>query len=190
MKVLKRGEFNFRRGYIVYPRLVVVVGVKLEDRINFMSVVWNSPLSFDPPLYGVSIAPKRYTHDMLLTAMEFSISFFPYEMAEVVEKFGTVSGREVDKVKEFGVELLEPAALDVPIPAGAYAVLECEYFDHKLYGDHTWIVGEIQAIHYDERVTGSRYNMPVLDFDRARPVLYGGSGEYITVDPRSIRKLR
>ena len=190
MKVLREGEFNFRRGYIVYPRLVVVVGVKLEDKINFMSVVWNSPLSFNPPLYGVSISPKRFTHDMLLTAMEFSVAFFPYEKAHLVEKFGSVSGRDVDKVREFGVQLMEPAALDVPVPAGAYAVLECDYFEHKLYGEHTWIVGQIRAIHHDENMTGEKYNMPVLDFDRGKPVLYNGSGEYITVDPDSIKKLR
>ncbi len=188
MKYLK--EFNFRRGYITYPRLVVVVGVHAEGKRNLMPAVWNTPLSFDPPLYGVSIAPKRYTHDLILKSMQFSVCFFPYRLSDLVEALGSVSGRDVDKFSKYGIETLPSVELDVPVPKDAYAVLECEYVEHKQFGDHTLFVGEVKVIHYNEDVCTEAYGMPILDLFKEKPVLYAGRGSYVTVDSSSLKKLR
>lgn len=38
-----------------YPQLATVVTVRAKDRRNAMAVAWGGPISFAPPLYGVSI---------------------------------------------------------------------------------------------------------------------------------------
>jgi flavin reductase (DIM6/NTAB) family NADH-FMN oxidoreductase RutF len=182
-------KFDFRRGYIIYPTLVVVVGVFDNNlRANFMSCVWNTALSFEPPLYGVSISPKRATHDLILNKKAFSICFYPFEKSKDVEFFGTHSYRDTDKSRN--VNLIKGSKLDVPIPLDAYAVLECSLFDYKTYGDHTLFVGEIVVIHYDENSTYNLFDMPVLDLSKKKPVLYLGNGVYITVDEKTILNLR
>ena len=182
-------KFDFRRGYIIYPTLVVVVGVFDEKhRANFMACVWNTALSFEPPLYGVSISPKRATHDLILNKKAFSICFYPFEKSEDVEFFGTHSYRDTDKSRN--VNLIKGSKLDVPIPLDAYAVLECSLFDYKTYGDHTLFVGEIVVIHYDENSIYNLFDMPVLDLSKKKPVLYLGNGVYITVDEKTILNLR
>lgn len=182
-------EFNFRRGYIIYPTLVVVVGVFDENsRANFMSCVWNTALSFEPPLYGVSISPKRATHDLILNKKAFSVCFYPFEKSKDVEFFGTYSYRDINKSES--VNLIKGLKVDVPIPLDAYAVLECSLFDYKVYGDHTLFVGEIVVIHYDENSTYNLFGMPALDLRKKKPVLYLGNGVYITVDEETILNLR
>jgi len=182
-------NFNFRRGYIIYPTLVVVVGVFDENkRANFMSCVWNTALSFDPPLYGVSISPTRATHELILKNGAFSVCFFPYKEVEKVEFFGTYSYRDIDKSKN--IELNESIKLNVPIPSIAYSVFECELYDFKLYGDHTLFVGKIEVIHYNEDKVYYLFDMPVLDLNKEKPVLYLGNGIYITVDEKTILNLR
>ncbi|MCS7245358.1 MAG: flavin reductase family protein [candidate division WOR-3 bacterium] len=182
-------SFNFKRGYIIYPTLVVVVGVfDKNKRANFMSCVWNTALSFEPPLYGVSIAPTRATHDLILQSRSFSVCFYPFIKAQDVEFFGTRSYRDTDKSKN--VNLLKSIKLEVPIPDSAYAVLECGLYDFNRYGDHTLFVGKIEVIHYDENVTYELFNMPVINLDKVKPVLYLGNGVYLTTDSNSILNLR
>ncbi|MEO0143685.1 MAG: flavin reductase family protein [candidate division WOR-3 bacterium] len=182
-------DFNFRRGYIVYPSIVVVVGVFDKNlRANFMSCIWNTPLSFDPPLYGVSISPTRATYNLILEREEFSICFWPFDKVQDVEFFGTYSYREIDKSKD--IKLIESIKTKTPIPERAYAVLECSLYDYTTYGDHTLFVGKILVIHFDENSTYELFNMPVLDLNKKKPVLYLGNGIYLTVDEKTILNLR
>ncbi len=182
-------HFEFRRGYIIYPNLVVVVGVFDEhSRANFMSCVWNTALSFDPPLYGVSISPKRASHELILKRGEFSVCFYPFEKVEDVEFFGTHSYRDTDKSKN--VNLIKSIKTKTPIPDCAYAVLECTLYDYKLFGDHTLFVGKILVIHFDENSIYELFNMPVLNLSKKKPILYLGNGIYLTVDEKTILKLR
>jgi len=61
--------------YHAYPKLVNIVGTSYNGKINFMAVAWHTYLSFDPPLYGISIAPKRYTYKLLKESQEFNCNF-------------------------------------------------------------------------------------------------------------------
>ncbi|MEO0202576.1 MAG: flavin reductase family protein [candidate division WOR-3 bacterium] len=182
-------QFNFKRGYIVYPSIVVVVGTFDKNfRANFMSCIWNTPLSFEPPLYGVSISPTRATYELILESGEFSICFWPFSKVQNVEFFGTYSYRDVDKSKE--VKLIESIKTKTPIPESAYATLECTLYDYRTYGDHTLFVGKILVIHFDENSTYQMFNMPILNLEKVKPVLYLGNGVYITVDERTTINLR
>ena len=60
------GEF-----YRHSPMAVAVITVHANGKDNGMSAAWVSPMSFNPPLYGVSIASKRHTFSMIVEAGEF-----------------------------------------------------------------------------------------------------------------------
>ncbi len=181
-------RFNFRRLYASYPRSAVVATSYDGERKTAMSLVWHTPLSFDPPIYSISVAPKRFSHDVILRALTFAVHFFPYERAELVERIGSVSGRDVDKFEEFPLpHLMSP--LENPIIEGAYLVLDCEYLDHRLIGDHTLIWGEIKRVYYDPDFVEMAEDGG-MDLKVVRPTLYMGRGKYATVDLSSVKKLR
>ena len=108
--------------YHYYPGVPAVVGVRAGERVNFCPAVWNTGLSADPPLFGVSISPKRFTHGLLLKARRFSASFHPHAQGALVHWLGSHSGREVDK----GRAPHFPGHFGVPILEGAYAAYELE----------------------------------------------------------------
>ncbi|MFQ6117047.1 MAG: flavin reductase family protein, partial [Candidatus Bipolaricaulia bacterium] len=124
-----------------YPTLATVVTVRAKDKRNAMAVAWGSPISFAPPLYGVSISPKRYTHGLILEAGEFAVNFLPIEARRLVAAVGRTSGREVDKFARFAIEVEEPFKTDSPILKAAYAAYECKLLEHRRFGDHDWFVG-------------------------------------------------
>ncbi|NPA80351.1 MAG: flavin reductase family protein [Thermotogae bacterium] len=180
--------FNFRRLYASYPRSAVVATSYDGEHKSALSLVWHTPLSFDPPVYSISVSPKRFSHDVILKALTFAVHFFPYERAELVERIGSVSGREVDKFSRLPLpHFMSP--LKNPILEGAYLVLDCEYLDHRLVGDHTLIWGEVKRIYYDpdlvEVAEDGGTDLKVL-----KPTLYLGRGRYITVDVGSLKRLR
>ena len=67
------GEF-----YHHYPRVAAIVTVHARDKDNAMTVAWHCSLSMSPPLYGVSISPKRFTLELILEAKEFGVNFMPF----------------------------------------------------------------------------------------------------------------
>ena len=161
--------------YYHYPTVVAIIVTKIEDRVNLMSVAWHTQLSFDPPLYGVSISPKRFTHKLLKKSKEFTLNFLEYDDYEIAAFVGRSSGFDVDKVSVFDIELSEGRLVDVPIISRAYAVYECEVVDMKDYGDHTFFVGRILGVHYREDAFEN--NLPNVN-----TLLYLGSDTYTTVD--------
>ncbi|NPB03165.1 MAG: flavin reductase family protein [Thermotogae bacterium] len=178
--------FNFRRLYASYPRSAVVATSYDGTYKSALSLVWHTPLSFSPPVYAISVAPKRFSHDVILKALTFAVHFFPYEKAELVEWIGSRSGRDIDKFAHLP-HFMSP--LENPIIEGAYLVLDCQYLDHRLVGDHTLIWGEIKHIYYDPQLVIEGEDGG-FELGKVRPLLYVGKGKYASLDPSSLITLR
>jgi len=175
------GEF-----YQHYPRVAVVVTACAGDKSNAMAVAWHTPISREPPLYGVAISPKRFTYQLITVSREFGINFVPAEEAELVASVGGSKGSEVDKFKAFNIDTAKSEVTSVPILKLAYAAYECKLVDDRLYGDHRWLVGEIVAVHW---LTEAFAADGTLDLTKYNPVLYLGNECYITAPEYSISRL-
>jgi flavin reductase (DIM6/NTAB) family NADH-FMN oxidoreductase RutF len=151
-----------------------------------MTVAWHAPISYKPPLYGVSISPKRFTYQLIADSKEFGVNFLPLEAAELVASVGGCRGQEIDKFQRFNIATERPARTAVPTLKAAYAAYECRLVDDTGYGDHRWLVGEIAAVHLLEEVFPPG---EVLDLDRASPLLFLGNERYLTTAKNTIREL-
>lgn len=172
--------------YQHYPRVVAIITVHARGQDNAMAAAWHTPLSFSPPLYGVSISPKRFTWQLILEANEFGVNFVPFEKAELIAAVGGISGRDVDKFARFKIAK-EPAKVTrVPVLRDAYAAFECHLADHKTYGDHEWFVGQIVAVHLEE---GCLTDQKVINLDKVMPALYLGSDLYLAAAKETLKHL-
>jgi len=172
------GEF-----YHHYPAVAAVVTARVREKANAMAAAWHSPLSFEPPLYGVAISPKRFTHDLLLEAGEFGVNFLPFDKAEIIAAVGGSTGREVDKFQAFKIAEEKSGLTSAPILAEAYAAYECKLVSHHIFGDHTWFVGEIVMVHL---VEGALTHEGMLDLSSVEPAMYLGADWYVTALPESL----
>ncbi|MFN4182314.1 MAG: flavin reductase family protein [bacterium] len=179
MKVITRIE----KVYYYYPNLVTVVGVNCGEKENFMSAVWNTGLSFDPPLFGVAIAPSRYSHSFIQKTGEFSCNFLPFEELDMVHFCGRTSGKDVDKVRVKNLPVFYGVKTRAPLLSNAYCAMECKLVHTFPTGDHNFFVGEILAIHYREDAYDAQVR---LMLGKIRPVFYLGKDTYCTADPASI----
>ncbi len=170
-----------------YPAVAAVVTVHGRERPNALACAWHSALSFRPPLYGVLISEKRFSHHLIVEAGAFAANFLPFEKAEKIAGVGRNSGRDLDKFQAFdlSVEPL-PDAL-APILQDAYAAYECRLVDRHPCGDHDLFVGEIVRIHLDEAAFDADSALAV---ERIHPALYLGADLYTTTVEAAPRRLR
>jgi flavin reductase (DIM6/NTAB) family NADH-FMN oxidoreductase RutF len=172
--------------YQHYPAIAAVVTVRVGEKANAMAAAWHSSLSFEPPLYGVAISPKRFTHDLILEAGEFGVNFLPFDRAGIIAAVGGSTGREVDKFEAFKIAEEKPVLTSVPILEDAYAAYECKLVGHHAFGDHTWFVGEILMVHLLEEALTEE---GVLNLERVTPALYLGADLYLSPSPESVLRL-
>jgi len=165
-----------------YPKVAAIVTASARGRDNAMTVAWHSSISMKPPLYGVSLSPKRFTYQLICESEEFGINFLPLEKVSLSASLGGVSGQQTDKLELLGIEREQPVKTGAPILRDAYAAYECRLVDSKTYGDHIWVVGEIVAVHFLEEAFTPQ---ETLDLNRVQPLLYMGSDLYASTDERS-----
>jgi flavin reductase (DIM6/NTAB) family NADH-FMN oxidoreductase RutF len=169
-----------------YPKLVMIVTAQAKGKENAMAVAWHTSISFKPPLYGLSVSPKRFTYQLIVDSKEFGINFLPFEAAELIASVGGSRRQEIDKFQRFNISTSKPVKRAVPIFESAYAAYECKLVDDKGYGDHRWLVGEIVAVHLREETFTAK---AIVALDKVNPSLYLGDEHYLTAAKDTIRCL-
>lgn len=119
---------------------VYVITVRTKEKINGMTAAWVSQVSINPLMLMVSIAPARYTHNLIKESGYFAINALPEDQIDLARHFGFKSGRKVDK---FEGHTYFDAPKGSPILDGALAFFECKLVETFKAGDHTLFVGEV-----------------------------------------------
>jgi flavin reductase (DIM6/NTAB) family NADH-FMN oxidoreductase RutF len=129
---------------MLYPMRVCLITSRHEGKDNVMAASWVFPLSMDPPLFGVSVSPKRHSHQMIKEGKVFGINLPGPDLQQAVTTCGTKSGRDTDKFHEAGLTKEEGA--HVPLIRECLASIECEVVSEIESGDHTVFVGKAVKI--------------------------------------------
>jgi len=133
-----------------FPDPVALVTVASKTRSNVMTVGWASPVSSNPPILMVSIAPQRFTHDLILHSGEFGVSILSDDQKKLSELAGTLTGARTDKLARPEFETFAADKIEAPLVAGARAWFECKLHSHHAVGDHTVFYGTVVRTAFDE----------------------------------------
>ena len=135
-----------------------------------MPAGWCMVASAKPPMLAVSVAPARHTHKLIRACQAFTIAIPGPGMGAMVEYTGSVSGRDVDKVKAASLEMKPSTKIAPPLLAGAVANFECHLAASLEAGDHTIFVGEVVAAHIDDEAAGRLLNFGPGLYALAQPM--------------------
>jgi len=152
---------------------ILVTAVDEKGKPNIITLTWHTPVSIDPPLYGISINPRRHTHELIEKTREFVVNFPPWKLLEKVHYCGSVSGRTVDKFRQTGLTPWPSEKVKPPSIAECYLHLECRLGRSPSFGDHTWFCGQVVAITADE----AAFEDGILK-ESGDPILYMGKDRY------------
>jgi flavin reductase (DIM6/NTAB) family NADH-FMN oxidoreductase RutF len=145
-----------------------------------MPVVSYASVSDSPPLVAVACNSKSFTCELALKASSFSLCILDRDHANAIAKLATTSGSKVkDKLLDAGLKHRPGSKLKVPVIRGADATLECTLKDHWTLGNHTLLVGQVEA------ASASDSFDDFWDFQKYHPLLYTGWREGLTTLPSS-----
>ncbi len=131
-----------------YPEGVVIAIAKDEaGKCNPITLGWTMITSHEPPMMAIAVALTHYSRKVIEEAGEFVIAFPSSAMAEAALFFGTKSGREIDKLKEFPMATQPATEVDSLLLSEAVANFECRLQSKLVTGDHMLFVGRIVASH-------------------------------------------
>jgi flavin reductase (DIM6/NTAB) family NADH-FMN oxidoreductase RutF len=173
-------EGNIKKYYhYAFPMQTVLVTCNDDKgKPNIITLAWHTPISSKPPLYGIAIAPKRYSHRLIKKSKEFVINFIPYSLVKAAQFCGTHSGRSSDKLSKTGLTLAPSKKLSTPLINEGYAHLECKLVRSVCIGNHTLFVGQVIAVSADK----GAFKNELLRTYQIHPLFYIGENTYTTVD--------
>lgn len=139
---------------------IYIVTASAGERRNGLTAAWVTQASQKPPMLVVSIAPARYTLELIREARSFGVNIMAEERRgiELGRLFGLKSGRKVDKLTQ--VDWEPGTELGVPLLREATVGMECKLVDEFPAGDHLLVVGEVKAttVRSDDETLTYRFN--------------------------------
>ena len=161
---------------LMHPRPTVLITCinPRNNKPNIVTLAWTTPLSHDPPLVGISVTPKNFSHDLISASREFVVNIPTVKHVSETYFAGFESGRNVDKFAETGLTQAPAKKVKAPIIKECVAHLECRLVDKIKTGDHVFFIGEVLACYTDRGV----FNQ-VIDTMKVRTIQHLGSRTYV-----------
>jgi flavin reductase (DIM6/NTAB) family NADH-FMN oxidoreductase RutF len=105
--------------------------------------------SFNPPLVGIGVSPRRHSFNLLKQSKEYVINVPPKNLLPQVSFCGENSGRNNDKFEKTGLTKQPSLKVKVPSILECPLNIECKVIKEVDTGDHVWFIGEVIAAQID-----------------------------------------
>ncbi len=145
----KRSITPFRPVHPSPAALITSVSEDGKPNIITLGEIFNISVR-EPVIVGIAVAKARYSHELISATRQFVINLPTSSMFEIVDRCGTVSGREVDKFDAFGLTPVPAEKVTPPMIAECPLNIECRVLDIQEVGDHDLFLGEAVAEHVSE----------------------------------------
>jgi flavin reductase (DIM6/NTAB) family NADH-FMN oxidoreductase RutF len=146
---------------------VALVTVSTGERDNVMACEWATMVSHAPMCFTISVHPRHATHDLLIEAGEFGLSFCSDAQAHLSHVSGSNSLHDVDKWQLAEFPTYPASRIEAPMIDDAVLNVECRIIGTHRLG-HTLFIGE---------AVWARYNLA------KSPLIFHG-GKYFGVGPQ------
>ncbi len=147
---MKKRSIQPRRPVQPSPAAMITC-VDSENRPNIISLAETFNVSIrDPVVIGIAIAKQRYSHQLINITREFVVNLPTTVMVEIVDRCGSISGRDVYKFQELGLTAVPAEKVRPPLIEECPISVECRVIGIQEVGDHDLFLGEAVAEHVAE----------------------------------------
>lgn len=141
---------------LLEPGPVLLVTTQLKDRPNVMTLSWQTPMEFTPPLVGFVMSGVHHSFEALRKTKECVLNVPQADLLPAVVGCGNASGAEVDKFARFGLTPLPSKAVAPPRIRECFPHLECRVRDGRLVNAYNFFILEILRAWIDPKVSSPR----------------------------------
>ena len=164
------GKIKITPGTYLPAMPVVIIGAKVQEKPNFMTIAWCSIVENKPPMISVSVHQSHYTNQGIKDNQTFSVNIPSKELIEATDYVGIRSGKNVDKSDVF--EIFYGELETAPLIKNAAINLECKVYKtiDTLKG-HDIFIGEIKNVFCEERYLEDG----IPELEKIEPLIYSTS---------------
>jgi flavin reductase (DIM6/NTAB) family NADH-FMN oxidoreductase RutF len=162
---------------LLSPRIVLLITtLNSKSGVNGAPVDFATPVSINPPIVMISLAPTRHTYQNIVDHREFVINVMGRECINQVLRCSTPYQDGVDKLRLADLNWFSSERVDPPRVKEAKAWIECEMTEQKQHGDHVAIFAEVLVAEIrDEATTAGE-----VDIEKLKPIFHATKEDFIT----------
>ena len=138
VRVISPDDFRKVLGHFA-AGVTVITTADGEGRPTGLTATAFTSVSLDPPLILVCISHKSQSYPALLERGHFAVNFLRREQEDISRRFATT---RLDKFEGIPYRM---SARTLPILTEALAHVECVTVNQHVEGDHTILVGRVEA---------------------------------------------
>lgn len=127
----------------------ILLTTKSEGKVNTMTIGWGKiGIEWNRPVFIAYVRETRYTKQLLEENGEFTVNIPCGKVdPKILSYCGTKSGREIDKIRDLGLVLVDSDVVQVPGIVQLPLTLECKVI-YKQQQDLTRVPQEILSRFY------------------------------------------
>ena len=142
---MTKRQFEPQRAVAPVPAALISCG-GLQGEKNIITLAWVGMVNSEPPMLSISVRPSRYSHGLIKDTGEFVVNIPGVEQAEVVDACGLISGRKIDKFKEYNLTPVKGSLIHAPLIEECPVSIDCKLNSSLSLKSHDLFVGEIVAV--------------------------------------------
>ncbi|MDE4908300.1 flavin reductase family protein [Methanogenium marinum] len=136
------------KNVFICPMPVTIVGTRLNNRPNFLTVGWVTRANINPPMIAIGINKSNVSVDGILMHKVFSVNFPGTDLIEETDYCGLVSGKNKDKSQLF--DIFYGDLNNAPMIKNCPITLECQLIETIDLPTNYLFIGEIKGAYGDE----------------------------------------
>lgn len=163
-------EFQLGEFYeVLSPRCTAIVStIDKGGNPNAAPFSFLMPISMDPPLIALGVAPKRHTLANIRETGEFVVNIVPEGILDKMMTTSRSFPKGASEIKEAGLTEKKSKVVKAPSIQECCAWLECKFDCEHVAGDHNIVIGRVvHAECKDAFVIDGEF-----DVAKARPVMH------------------
>lgn len=154
----RMNKTEFRPGNMLYPVPAALISCGVyekpgdEKNCNMLTIAWTGTICSAPPMAYISVRPERFSYPILKETGEFVINLTTTQLAEITDRMGVRSGREVDKFKTSSLTPVKASVVKAPLIDESPVNIECRVTEIIPLGSHDMFLAEVVAVHVAEEL--------------------------------------
>lgn len=133
------------------PNPLTLVCTRKEDgKINVATVSWWTYLSYNPNMVAFAMSKMSYSGEIIRQNKEVVITIPGEELRTIALECGLTSGRNVNKVEKFNIELIDLLNTNIKVPKHSSLVVVCNLKEFIEVGDHFLYICNVKDVYVDE----------------------------------------
>ena len=161
---------------MIYPAPAVLVSCGTLDRSNFFTVAWTGTVCTNPAMCSISVRPERYSHELIMESMEFTINLTTEDMAYATDLVGVKSGRGINKWNETGLTPVPGVNVACPMIDESPLSIECRVQEVLHLGSHDMMIARVLGLLADEQFIDPETE--AFNLEKAKLIAYSHGAYY------------